>query len=906
MPSVLVVHENPDIHHLVETALAAQFRIVPASSEEEAVSQLKRWQIDLVICDVALQKQSGVLMKRLRGRNDFIRIALLLILGEDDNPSQLPHDDAEQDYVLQPLRPAELLVRCNKLLAMTRSMEELAAQALERGMQLEQSENRFRLMVESIEDYAMFMVSLSGEIISWNRGAERLTGYKEEEAVGRHFSILYPREELDERHALHELSMAGTLGRYEEEGKRVRKDGSVYLAQITVWRVDDAEGRPIGFAKITRDVTSRKMAQEREVQLLESETRFRLMVDSLQDYAMFMVDLQGYITSWNRGAERLTGYTEAEAIGRQFSMLYPREDFGTEHALYELAMAREKGLHEEEGPRLRKDGSVYYAHVLMWPMADSQGEIVGFAKITRDITMRRQAEQVIKESEAKFRTITDAMPQMVWSTLPNGDHDYFNKQWYDFTGVPEGSTNGAGWNGMLHPEDQERAANIWQQSLRTGETYEVQYRLRHHSGTYRWTLALALPVRNEEGVIVRWMGTLTDIQKQKEAEEALKEAGRRKDEFLAMLAHELRNPLAPVRNSTFLLHRLLDQSNERAVQVLNVIDRQVRHMTCLIDDLLDVARISRGKVKIRKEILDLVEVVRHTLEDFEADSQAKSIHLKTDIRVTGLSIAGDRTRIAQVVGNLLHNAFKFTEVGGEVLVEVDRETGGNTEMAVVRIKDSGTGIAPDVIPTLFQPFIQADQGLARSKGGLGLGLALVKGFVDLHGGVVEAHSEGLGCGSTFIARLPLAQAPLAENTVKISPVPAHQLRILLIEDNSDMRETLRAILNLHGHEVFTAADGAVGLGIVRKTRPDLVLCDIGLPGEYDGFGVAQQIRADPELADVYLVALSGYGQEQDRQRARQSGFDHHLLKPVDFAALASVIADASTTRQEASLFKHIE
>lgn len=638
--------------------------------------------------------------------------------------------------------------------------------------------------------------------------------------------------------------------------------------------------------------------QERSAQLLLSENRFRLMVESVEDYAIFMVDTYGRITSWNRGAERLTGYSEAEALGRQFSMLYPREDLTAEHALYELAMARKNGRHEEEGLRVRKDGSRYYAQIQVWPMEDRAGDVIGYVKITRDITSRRQAEQALKESEAKFRTITDAMPQMVWSTQPNGDHDYFNEQWYRYTGVQQGATDGALWNTVLHPEDREHARTVWQRSLESGITYEVQYRLRHYSGNYRWTLGRALPVRDEAGNIVRWMGTLTDIHEQKQAEEALKDAARRKDEFLAMLAHELRNPLAPVRNSTFLLRRILEADNTPAVNALSVIERQVRHMTCLIDDLLDVARISRGKIEIRKEDVDLIEVVRHTIEDFESDYHAKGVKLQMDITSWALWLEGDRTRVAQVIGNLLHNALKFTEPGGQVMVSVKREESSTadeapTGMAVIQVADSGVGINAEVAANLFNPFIQADQGLARSKGGLGLGLALVRGFVELHGGSVEVVSEGLGKGSTFTLRLPLIQRQAVTETVdELANVP-QQLRILLIDDSPDMLQTLSALLLMEGHHVTTAADGDSGLELIRATLPNLVLCDIGLPGTLDGYAVARAVRADPHLAGVALVALSGYGQERDRQLAKDSGFDNHLLKPLNFADLAKVIGSVS-------------
>lgn len=637
--------------------------------------------------------------------------------------------------------------------------------------------------------------------------------------------------------------------------------------------------------------------QERSAQLLLSENRFRLMVESIEDYAMFMVDLHGGITSWNRGAERLTGYTEAEAIGQPFSMLYPREDLNAEHALYELAMARKNGRHEEEGVRVRKNGSQYYAQIQVWPMEDKSGEIIGFVKITRDITARRQAEHALKESEAKFRTITDAMPQMVWSTEPNGDHDYFNEQWYRYTGAERGATDGAGWNQMLHPEDQARARSVWQRSLETGETYEIQYRLRHYSGSYRWSLGRALPVRNEAGTIVRWMGTLTDIHEQKQAEEALKDAARRKDEFLAMLAHELRNPLAPVRNSTFLLRRLFTstneqaKANEQAIGALNVIERQVRHMTCLIDDLLDVARISRGKIEIRKEDVDLIEVVRHTVEDFDRDYQAKGVKLQLDVTGWSLWLEGDRTRVAQVIGNLLHNALKFTDPYGQVTVSVAKEelAETNRSYAVIEVADSGVGIDADITANLFNPFIQANQGLARSKGGLGLGLALVKGFVELHGGTVDARSEGPGKGSVFTLRLPLMQRQRSSTIAdELAQVEQH-LRILLIDDNVDMLQTLSTLLLMEGHEVATAEDGDSGLEMIRASVPDLVLCDIGLPGSLDGYAVARAVRAEPRLADVNLVALSGYGQERDRQLAKDSGFDNHLLKPLNFGELTKVL-----------------
>ncbi len=765
MPVVLLLDDIPEIRCLVEKWQEQQVRLVCALSREQGLQGVDVAP-DLIICLCHSQlPECTEIVGRIRRNPALVQVPVLMIL--ENNLGEIPAgvvDDPLQDFLYRPFHPAEPLIRCQKLLALKNATQQLAA-----------------------------------------------------------------RE------------------------------------------------------------------QERSAQLLLSENRFRLMVESVEDYAMFMVDLRGYITSWNRGAERLTGYTEAEAIGKPFSMLYPSEDLNSEHALYELAMAHKNGRHEEEGARVRKDGSRYYAQIQVWPMENKSGEIIGFVKITRDITARRHAEQVIKESEAKFRTITDAMPQMVWSTLPNGDHDYFNEQWYRFTGVKEGTTDGQNWNKILHPDDRARANFVWQRSLETGQTYEIQYRLRHFSGNYRWTLGRALPVRDESGEIVRWMGTLTDIHEQKQAEEALKDAARRKDEFLAMLAHELRNPLAPVRNATVLLRRLINNGESDIQNSLNVIERQVRHMTCLIDDLLDVARISRGKIEIRKQELDLLEVVSHTVEDFQSDYQAKGVNLRAEITDEPLYLEGDRTRVAQVIGNLLHNALKFTEPGGQVTVRLSREkksdlTRASYSVAVLEVADTGAGIEAEIAANLFNPFIQANQGLARSKGGLGLGLALVKGFVELHGGTVEAHSEGVGKGAVFSLRLPLAQKRGKQPGKNETALPQQRLRILAIDDNADMLQTLSILLGMDGHEVTTASDGERGLQVMRASPPDLVLCDIGLPGLLDGYAVARAVRGDPDLAGVYLVAVSGYGQERDRQRAKDSGFDSHLLKPLDFSELAKVLA----------------
>ncbi|MBI5489715.1 MAG: response regulator [Deltaproteobacteria bacterium] len=373
---------------------------------------------------------------------------------------------------------------------------------------------------------------------------------------------------------------------------------------------------------------------------------------------------------------------------------------------------------------------------------------------------------------------------------------------------------------------------------------------------------------------------------QRRAEEALREADRRKTEFLAVLSHELRNPLAPIRNGVYILGRS-PPGGEQARRALDVIDRQAAHLTRLVEDLLDVTRIARGKVRLKPERLDLSTLVRRTVDDHRAQFADRGISLDVDLPSTPIVVTGDPTRLAQVVGNLLHNAAKFTPSGGAVVVSLAVEGG---KEAVVRVTDTGAGIPRDVLPHLFQPFMQADATLDRSSGGLGLGLALVRGLAELHGGSSTAASEGPGRGAEFCVRLPMASGPAAGcEPEDCAPSTATHRRVLLIDDVQDAAESLRDALAIAGHEVEIALDGPGGIAKARSFRPDAVLCDIGLPG-MDGYEVARAMRAEPDLHGVLLVALTGYAGVEDAARALESGFDCHLAKPPDMAVIDRLLA----------------
>jgi PAS domain S-box-containing protein len=503
----------------------------------------------------------------------------------------------------------------------------------------------------------------------------------------------------------------------------------------------------------------------------------------------------------------------------------------------------------------------------------------------RTASERLRNVAALRESEAKFRTIADAMPQMVWSTLPDGYHDYYNEQWYSYTGVPRHSTHGDGWNGIFHPDDSERSWAAWRASLATGKTYEIQYRLRHHSGVYRWVLGRALPVRNDAGAIIRWMGTCTDIHDQKLAEDELRQASLRKDEFLAMLAHELRNPLAPISSAAQLL-LLADPDPARVHKAGDIILRQVRHLTDLVDDLLDVSRVTRGLVQIERVALDLKDVLHSAIEQARPLMEARQHRLTVELTAAATRVSGDRTRLVQVVVNLLNNAAKYTPQGGRITLALTTDAGE----ACIVVTDNGSGIDAALLPYVFDLFIQAARTPDRAQGGLGLGLALVKRITALHNGSVHALSDGLGQGSSFMILLPLLEtAGAVAEAVAVTPAPAlRHASVMIVDDHRDGVQTLAELLAAQGHQVLMAEDGASALRLAAGRTIDAFILDIGLP-DMDGHELARRLRASPEGRDALLVALTGYGQAQDRALSKAAGFDHHFVKPADSAALAAVL-----------------
>lgn len=532
-----------------------------------------------------------------------------------------------------------------------------------------------------------------------------------------------------------------------------------------------------------------------------------------------------------------------------------------------------------------KPGLARWVEATARPIQGADGRVVEVMLIHEDVTERLLAERALRASEAQFRTIADAMPQIVWSTLPDGYHDYYNRQWYEFTGMPAGTTDGEGWNGMFHPGDQARAWEVWRRSLATGEPYEIEYRLRHRSGEYRWVLGRALPVRNERAEIVRWMGTCTDIHEQKRVRDELLATNRRKDDFLAMLAHELRNPLAPISTAAHLL-KAAPADPDKVARAADIIERQVRHMTELVDDLLDVSRVTRGLVELEREPVDVKAVLGNAIEQVRPLIEARGHQLTTRMASGDVQVLGDRTRLIQVLSNLLTNAAKYTPANGALSVAM--AVGDQVE---VRVADNGIGIEPQLLPHVFDLFTQGERTPDRAQGGLGLGLALVKSLVELHGGRVAAESAGRGQGTAFTVVLPLLKAEPAAPATQPRPAIAQAsraLRILVVDDNRDAAETLGMLLESLGHAVRVVHDPAQALEAAQGAVFDAFVLDIGLPG-MDGYALARLLRGRLQGSAATFIALTGYGSAADRQRGSEAGFDHYLVKPADLDELVRLL-----------------
>jgi len=734
-----------------------------------------------------------------------------------------------------------------------------------------------------------------------NKAFARHTGLVD--SVGKTARQLVPGLEQRWIDIYADVGATGVPLRFVEESPAMGRWFNVYAG-----RIDHPARERV--ALLFTDITDRKKAEQA---LLESETQARAAaaraeadrrrLDALLASApvgIVYVDEHGAISASNRmnhelwGGHRTTShwneYGEWRGWWADGSDRHGRRLESHEWALARALRGESVEADVVEIEPFGRPGERRTLFIRAAAIRDEHGAVTGAVAASMDTTEQVGTQRALRESEEKFRTITEAMPQMVWSCLPDGRNDYSNRRWHEFTGLPGDPIMGTPWESAVHPDDLPALLANWRRSLGDGSLFEFEHRLRHHGGAWRWVLNRGLPVRDDAGRIMRWMGTVTDIQDQKLAVEELREANARKDEFLAMLAHELRNPLAPISTAAQIL-KLSGADARRSAQAGEVIARQVRHMVELVDDLLDVSRVNRGLVELEHAPVDLKDVVRHAIEQARPLIERKGHTLATRLGAAAPVVMGDRKRLVQVMANLLNNAAKYTPEGGEITVCLNSAA----DEVTFSVRDNGIGIEAALLPQIFELFTQAKRTPDRAQGGLGLGLALVRSMVGLHGGRVEAHSDGLGRGSCFSVVLPLHLAPAHEPATDASgagaggaPRAQRQLRILIVDDNRDAAESLGILLSSIGHAV-TVEDGPLAaLRRMETGRFDLCLLDIGLP-DMDGYELVQRLRMLPQAANTVMIALSGYGQPQDVNASLQAGFAMHLVKPVDIARLLAVL-----------------
>lgn len=609
------------------------------------------------------------------------------------------------------------------------------------------------------------------------------------------------------------------------------------------------------------------------------------LVDSF-DGAIVGKTLDGIIRTWNPGAERVFGYTAEEVVGRSITLLLPPER-QSEEKLILARLRRGERIENYETVRVTKDGRRIDVALTVSPIRDGSGALVGASKIARDITGVKEAKRSLRDSEERFRTLADHIAQLAWMAQPDGGVFWYNRRWFDYTGTTFEEMQGWGWQAVHHPDHVDAVTDKFRRALEAGETWEDTFPLRGASGEYRWFLSRALPIRDDSGEIVRWFGTNTDITERMEMEERLRADDRRKDQFLATLAHELRNPLAPIVHSVELL-RLGEGSEGVQARALATLDRQTRHLVRLVDDLLDISRITRGIVALRPEAVDLQTVLHDAIEASRPAIDAEGHQLLTELPGAPIPLKADATRLVQVFTNLLHNAAKYTPTEGEIELRTERDD----DTVTVVVADSGPGIPKEMRDRVFELFVQGDSGRRGGASGLGIGLTLVRALVELHGGSVRARERRSGPGVAMEVRLPVEATPETAEEVASNRGASPGLRVLVVDDNRDAADSLGLLIEAQGHRPRTVYDGEAALEVGEAFRPHLVLLDLGMPG-MDGLETARRLRRHPWGREACLAALTGWGQASDRERTREAGFDRHLVKPIEARHLAALLAELS-------------
>ena len=750
---------------------------------------------------------------------------------------------------------------------------------------------RLASIVASADD-AIISEDLSGTITSWNRSAGRIFGYTEAEAIGQSIRLITPADlHHEEDEVLRRVRAGDGVEHYETV--RLRKDGTGVQISLTVSPIATPDGEVIGASQIARDITERR-------RLERDACHFAAIVESSDD-AIISKDLNGIVVSWNRAAERLFGYRPDEIIGRSIRVIIPA-DRQAEEDLVLGAVRRGEIVDHFETVRLRKDGTSIPISLTVSPIRSAGGEIIGASKIVRDLSRLQRAQR----DALRLASIVESSDDAIVSKDLNSIVTSWNAAAERMFGYTPEEIVGQSIR-LLIPDDRQQEADDVLSKIRVGERVEHYETIRRRKdGTLVPVSLTVSPIRRPDGTIVGASKIARDISDRERAERErqrllgiAREASQLKDEFLATLSHELRTPLNAIVGYVRMIQSGL-LSSEKQTRAMDTVARNVTSLTQIVEDVLDVSRIVSGKLRLNVEPVDLAPVIQSAVETVRPAADAKGVRLDVIMDPRNSVVSGDPERLQQILWNLLSNAVKFTGRGGHVQVRLER-VNSHVEITVV---DTGVGIAAEFLPHVFERFRQADAGMNRARGGLGLGLAIARHLVELQGGRIFAESEGPGRGAAFRIELPIRSAQVAavpeERVHPQSPRPGQSvavprldgIRILAVDDDRDALALVREILEATGADVTTADSGQRALEVLAHMTPDVLLADLGMP-LMSGFELIDQVRrfeGRQDVRDVPAAALTAYARSEDRTRALRSGFQLHLAKPVDPGELMAAIA----------------
>jgi PAS domain S-box-containing protein len=777
-------------------------------------------------------------------------------------------------------------------------LEQALAQLRMARCRVQESEDRQRQIMEQLQILTESMAApvarcsrdlkylwVSKPYAEWiNRPASEITGSAIADIIGQ--------EAFDRLHPHFERVLSGQVARYEEQ-IQFRNIGPRWISAVYTPTLG-ADGLPDGWVAVVLDVTEHKQMEE---SARESEQRFARFMHHLPGLA-WIKDLQGRYVYANETAINVFRCTRDQLYGRTDDEVFPPETAAQFKQNDLRALSSETGVQVIETLE-HEDGIVHHSVVSKFPIVGPDSSQAFIAGMAIDVTDRLRAEKVLAESEERFRQLAENVNEVFWMTDPQTTQLLYISPAYERVWGRSCQSlyeNPRSFLDAVHPDDLERVRIAVLENQSRGEETDKQYRVIRPDGSIRWVRDRAFPVKNAAGQFYRVVGIIDDFTDRKLAEEALKVADRRKDEFLATLAHELRNPLAPIQNGLQIM-RLAGDDHIAVEQARAMMERQMQHFVRLVNDLLDLSRINTGKMELHRKRIELADVVQSALETSDPLIKELDHELIVTVPDGPLYVDADKTRLVQVLCNLLTNAAKFSERGGRIWLTAEQQG----SEAVVSVRDTGVGIPPQMLPKVFEVFTQVDRSLEKSHGGLGIGLSIVRRLVEMHGGIVEAKSEGPGTGSEFIIRLPvvlsLVQGEEHDGDKPKPARPAAERRILVVDDNEDSARSLAMLLELMGNEVRIAHDGLEALAAAAAYRPDLMLLDLGMP-RLNGYDACRRIREQPWGKGMLIAALTGWGQEEDRRRSQEAGFDHHLIKPVDQHALEKLLFELRASKAE--------